>query len=242
MDLTDLDAQVSAEALEAIETAAKDFPGFHMTYFGSIAHQIGGFKEELAKLYARTVYQAGNGKISKEDADTIGRYNADQFVKTHGLDQWKNCFGWSLLVPAAVLPGSAGEASGGPLRYCGVGLNEDFGGNYTKFMTTGERNVASGFHPIGCGSPKATVDHEIGHEIDRLIGAKNDPIINGLYHEMKQNGDAGSTLSVYAEENVMEFIAEAYSEYRNNPQPRRYARAVYLRLKVLWEQRGGGAQ
>ena len=63
-----------------------------------------------------------------------------------------------------------------------------------------------------------------------------------LKNVVRLHGDAGSTLSVYAGENVMEFIAEAYSEYRNNPQPRRYARAVYLRLKVLWEQRGGGAQ
>lgn len=54
---------------------------------------------------------------------------------------------------------------------------------------------------------------------------------------MISNGNAKDTLSTYSATNVKEFIAEAYSEYRNNPNPRDYSTKVYNRLKELYSQR-----
>ena len=42
-----------------------------------------------------------------------------------------------------------------------------------------------------------------------------------------------TALSNYANENIREFIAEAWSEYMNNPEPRSTAREVAERLLAL---------
>jgi hypothetical protein len=70
-----------------------------------------------------------------------------------------------------------------------------------------------------------------------LLDASNDPKIAGLYQKMINDGDAETKLSGYSATNVKEFIAESYSEYRNNPNPREYSTIVVDRLKELYKNR-----
>ena len=84
------------------------------------------------------------------------------------------------------------------------------------------------------------MDHELGHEIDRLVGAARDPQIQKWYQEMLQNNNAESVLSGYSKSTIYEFIAEGYSEYRNNPKPREYSTKIFNRLIELRNQKAGG--
>jgi hypothetical protein len=86
--------------------------------------------------------------------------------------------------------------------------------------------------PVGCDTPKAVTDHEMGHEIDKLLDASSDVEIQRMYAQMME-GNPEEQLSGYSAENVKEFIAEAYSEYKNNPNPRQIAVDVYNRLIEL---------
>ncbi|MBR1486317.1 MAG: hypothetical protein IJ597_03580 [Synergistaceae bacterium] len=93
------------------------------------------------------------------------------------------------------------------------------------------------FYPVGCGTVKATVDHEMGHAIDdKFKISEKSQFIKNLYskyykptHSKKHmaiNVKMANVLSGYANTNIEEFVAEAWSEYRNNPKPREIAKSV----------------
>ena len=58
-------------------------------------------------------------------------------------------------------------ASGFP----GIFINGDFG--YDELIQGLEVNVKSGWHPIGCETIKALMDHEVGHQLNDLLGVEN---------------------------------------------------------------------
>lgn len=107
------------------------------------------------------------------------------------------------------------------------------------------------FHPEGCYTIKSMVDHEIGHWLTIEIGAARDKKIMSLYRKHKDALDfetsptgeimqvkrsMKSVLSGYARTNQFEFIAEAWSEYRNNPHPRPVALEVGQRIEKLYRE------
>jgi hypothetical protein len=100
-----------------------------------------------------------------------------------------------------------------------------------------EREVISKWRPEGCGSVKAIVDHEMGHEIHKLLDAHDDTEILSLYNSLKNSGEIKEKLSQYAERNPREFIAEAWSEYQNNPNPRETSVKVVKRLFELRDKK-----
>lgn len=82
--------------------------------------------------------------------------------------------------------------------------------------------------PVECGSVKSVVDHELGHILDYTYKISSDPTF--LYN--KQHGlegvgrVSGENLSRYALTNNKETVAEAWTEYKNNPKPRKWAQFV----------------
>ncbi len=112
----------------------------------------------------------------------------------------------------------------------GIDLNEKF------FSSKGIKEIHSSilhsvdvkFHPTGCITIKSIIDHEMGHQIDNLLSARDDLIIKKLYNN--NHNDMKDLLSKYAQKNIGEFIAEAWSEYQNNSNPRPLAKQVAERL------------
>ncbi len=103
--------------------------------------------------------------------------------------------------------------------------------NYFGLVNT----VRLKYHPEGCATIKATIDHEIGHQIDNLLNVRTDMHILKLYNtnksQMKEN------LSEYAGTMVEEFIAEAWSEYLNNENCRPLAKEVAERVKEIYKEK-----
>ena len=94
-------------------------------------------------------------------------------------------------------------------------------------------------HPEGCGTIKAIIDHEIGHWMDHSLLAFRDRRIGKIFKPLYDDPDAmpmASALSSYARTSRLEFIAEAWSEYRNNPHPRPVAKAVGDRMIELYRK------
>lgn len=114
--------------------------------------------------------------------------------------------------------------------YRGVVVNGVFGKSSSKFIESLRQNVEQKFHPVGCDTIRSVLDHEIGHLLDDLLGISNmtevKVIITGLTNEQITNN-----LSRYSWKNKnpnphREFIAEAWSEYCNNPNPRPIAKTI----------------
>jgi len=103
--------------------------------------------------------------------------------------------------------------------------------NETKSSTKGikefdralMRSLEAKFHPVGCGTYKSVMDHELGHAIDYMLDLRKDAEVVALWRSW--GGDKES-LSAYARQNIAEFIAEAWAEYINNPSPRPVAKRI----------------
>ncbi len=109
----------------------------------------------------------------------------------------------------------------------GVTFNNNRG--YKAFMDAVKRDVASGFHPVGTDTVRAILDHEIGHQIDDMLGLKTNPDIIAIWSRGEEAIKSG--LSRYAVKNsspepIREMIAEGWAEYCNNPAPRPIAREI----------------
>lgn len=107
-----------------------------------------------------------------------------------------------------------------------------------KVNTSLQSDVRSGFHPVKCDTVKSVFDHELGHKLDALLNLHKNADFLNIYNEAVAHGaqHVRENLSGYAyypaffkKKNYtpqMEFIAEAWSEYLNNPAPRPLAAAV----------------
>lgn len=101
-----------------------------------------------------------------------------------------------------------------------------------------KNNAKIGFHAKGSGTIKYIVDHELGHKLNDLYKITSNAEIISIYNGAKEESEANSqneirkkymqanTLSRYGYTNISEFVAEAWAEYRNNPNPREIAAKV----------------
>lgn len=225
-DLRGFDPDFSIELQNAFDDAKKDFPDLEISYCGTIQSQVDGIRNTIAEKYEAKLKALNGDSFSDVYYKKIANDYADNVISKYGLNDTDGVFAWSMH-----LPGQTYE------KYNGIGINETYASNNSYFTEMKESEVLAKHKPVGCDTPRATVDHELGHEIDKLVGASEDDYIISLYDQMIEDDNAEEVLSGYSQTNVSEFIAEAYSEYRNNPTPREYAVKVYERLVELYNER-----
>ncbi len=110
----------------------------------------------------------------------------------------------------------------------GIAVNAKWGGAPDAFKARLSELEVSGWFPPGCGTIRSVVDHELGHQIDDLLGLSLDADIIKAYKEAITKGMINEVSGYAAHKNnpIAEFIAECWSESRNNPAPRHAARTV----------------
>lgn len=132
-----------------------------------------------------------------------------------------------------------------PFDVCrGICLNKGYFGDYDKALQSGVNQVERQWHPVGCSTVKATFDHEFGHQLDDWLGVSEQKNIQELFKN-RTVSELTNDLSEYAWNNsnrniYSEMIAEAWSEYCNNPTPRPLAVEVgetIERLYVEWARK-----
>lgn len=120
-------------------------------------------------------------------------------------------------------------------RFNGININEKYGKNFANMTQSLRDDELTGWHPIGSGSVKGVIDHELGHEIDKLLGLIDskdrfkitDPGLAPIIQQIQSMpGGVAGNLSRYATTNYKEIIAEAWAEYINNPNPRQPAQLI----------------
>lgn len=233
VQLDGFDVRVAHDMADALNDAKRDFPDLKISYFGSCQSQAASMRSDLTEYY-RDYFKGCKQHWTDEQYEAAVKFNVERYVHDYlELDDTDGTFAWSLNVENS--DPTAGELG----KYSGVAVNLDFASNYEDFKQSKVQNVQDRFKPIGCETPRATMDHELGHEIDRLVGAARDPQIQKWYQEMLQCNNAESVLSGYAKTTIYEFIAEGYSEYRNNPKPREYSAKIFNRLIELRNQKAG---
>ena len=222
-DFSGFDPRVSYDLAKSVVEAKTDFPDLSINYIGSIDNQISGLHDTFEQSQYEFYKQNG---IYDDYAKQLAKYDADNYIIQNGLDDTDGTYAWSLRTGNPILE-----------KYDGVAVNNEYASDYNHFLENKQHDELSKWAPVGCGIPKACTDHELGHEIDKLLNASNDTVINDLYIYMMKSNQAYESLSGYSATNIKEFIAESYSEYRNNPMPRETSTAVYNRLIELRDQK-----
>ena len=146
---------------------------------------------------------------------------------------------------AASCDGNEKNESWGPLD--GVFVNEKYG-SAEKARAAMEHCVKTKFHPEGCDSVKAIMDHEYGHQVDGLLNLRQHPEIQAIWRDALANRQTVTDeLSEYAwrdnrgrvHSGPHEYIAEAWSEYNNNPNPRPRAVAIGKLIERIYGEKFG---
>lgn len=174
----------------------------------AIAKQI-AYEVELN--YLRTNLPKG---FSDDDCQNWAKKKASEFVrKVLRIRQNQMASSWS---PQP------------PFESCrGICMNKGFYNDYDKALKSGLQQVETKWHPEGCFTVKATFDHEFAHQLDDWLKIGEEKNIQALF-DMRTTTQLTEELSEYAWNNqnpnrYSEMIAEAWSEYCNNPTPRSIA-------------------
>jgi hypothetical protein len=132
----------------------------------------------------------------------------------------------------------------------GIAFNEKWAKDYKALVDANARSVKAGWHPVGTENPVSNFTHEFGHQIDNLITEKGlRGEINGLWDKWRKDAIMSrtgmdfqrGTLSEYASKTPQEFVAEAFSEYIHNPNPRPLAKEVGEAIERAFQKlRTGG--
>ncbi len=200
-----VDPWLAKSALSTVYRTLKKYPALreNIHYFGT----LNGFIKSKEVLFKR-LYPSASQAIAN-----MVRQPSDELAK--------NCMtmfrGNGLAVAFFV--------GAGPWKLSGIIINgksmrQD---DILQNLEYGER---AGHAPKGCNSIKSVIEHEIGHLLDYKLDIKNSYefrkmmstynasyIYNNLSHYVVNNNTV----------NEHEVIAEAYSEYCNNPVPREIA-------------------
>ena len=115
-------------------------------------------------------------------------------------------------------------------KYQGITTNSLHFKNYEEITESLKVQVNGKWHPVGCDTVKAVFDHEFGHQLDSFLGIRNKKeMIEILEENKKENGKFLSEYSIFNkldEINIKETIAEGWSEYLNNSNPRELSQKV----------------
>ena len=99
-----------------------------------------------------------------------------------------------------------------------------------------------GYSPKGCNTIKSVIDHEIGHLFDYQLGVSDSREFKKIIREYDIQF-LYDNLSHYCvlnnEINQREVIAEAYSEYCNNPSPREVALLIGKLIEKRYKEAYG---
>lgn len=122
----------------------------------------------------------------------------------------------------------------------GITVNTKFGKDPEMFRKCLKYDVESKFHPPGCEKIKSVVDHELGHQIDTLLGISEQENIKKLYKSLTEN-EITEGLSKYSWRNnnsrpIREFVAEGWSEYCNNSKPRPISKEIGETIERVYKE------
>lgn len=125
-------------------------------------------------------------------------------------------------------------------QFSGICMNKGFFKNFDEAVRSKEYQVSIKWKPKGTATIKGTFDHEFGHQLDHWLGVGKQPNIQKLF-DSRSWEEITDDLSEYAWNNgnsdrYSEMIAEGWTEYRNNPEPRPMAMEIGKTIERLYEE------
>lgn len=229
-DFGKLDNRTAQDIYKSVSETLEMFPDIDLRFVGSVQSRNQHIEKGLEELYLNAYHQY-YPTASDEELMPFVRQQVTEDMK--GFEPDERTIAQSLFIETPQTYSEDVIAG-----FNGISINERYGGDYNHFTDVRKSDVKAKWKPAGCDTPRATVDHELGHQIARLTNAHNDAVIQRMYSDFMRlnNAQRGEALSGYAGESIHEFIAEGWSEYRNNPNCRTLATNISNRLFELYNQ------
>lgn len=213
-----IDLEVANGMNESLHEHFRDFPELknNIHYWGS-AQKKKEFLGDIVREYYEERYQPLRSVYGDKRIDDRIKKDVIRYFKTSG--EVAHAFDHREVFKNETMSG--------------IAINQKYGANLLSLSSMLKRAVEEKWYPIGCDGVKSIFDHELGHQLDYLLKISN----NVEFMEIYTKGIHGKhvtreTLSQYTVNNKndsinkKETIAEAWAEYRNNPQPRDFAKAI----------------
>jgi hypothetical protein len=201
-----VDIWLAKHALSALYRTLKKYPYMRgrFNYFGTlngfIKCQDAIIRESLPAGYM----QMGVGRMVDQSLDQM-------------CENVRECFRQNGLAVAVTVP--VGNVVIGAVMLNGFSFHQQ------GIMQTLAQGEMMGHSPRGCKTVKSVVEHELGHVLDALLNIQQHPTFQALYRQLTPQYIAVN-LSQYGATSPAEMIAEAYSEFCNNPSPRPLAMKI----------------
>jgi hypothetical protein len=217
VDFKGFDLQFANDLNKHLEVLSKQYPEVteSIKFVGTAQERNRRYNKARQEAYYKQLLESDWGK------NVLKRYGEErglQIIK----DQSKKARKASP-VPANVW---AQATNAGWKDLAGITYNDKWSKDYERFKRSVAYSVTTKFHPEGTESPLSVLTHEFGHMVDYFLEDR------GLRHKyMDIVNDAlkkdiswfRENLSEYASYNDREVIAEAFAEYKHNPNPRPFA-------------------
>ncbi|HMM20623.1 MAG TPA: minor capsid protein [Selenomonadales bacterium] len=164
-----------------------------------------------------------------DDYKRLNPHVPEKILEVHADDAVNDAM-YRLRVPSNAYASSWAPRKEPFRQFAGITFNSVQGKDLGKLLNSLKADVANKFHPVGCDTVKSILDHEIGHQLDTMLNLSGNDAIRKLF-DARTREQITEELSRYAWDNknpnqYSEFIAEAWAEYSNNPQPRTMAKAI----------------
>lgn len=226
-----LDKRTAQDMYQSISRTLEQFPEIDLRFVGSLQARNQSMQKSLEKLYLDAY---------RKHYPTASDRELMPFVQEHVSRDMKDLEPHSLTIAQSFFM----EPSPSPrdtlaATFNGISINEQYGTDYQAFVRTKKHEVTMHWKPLGCDTPGATVDHELGHQIAQITKAHDDAFLRDMYSRFRKlnTTQRGETLSGYAAESIHEFLAEGWAEFCNNPACRPLAKAIGNRLLALYRSR-----
>jgi len=213
-----LDVATANEWNKGLTESFRDFPKLkeHFGFVGEAHERNKMVKKALTEAVMEKTIEANPDADLKRITAAVKRY-VNKTTKPLNVSEYTMAQSWS----------PTGEVF---KDYAGISVNNKLGKDAATFVDSLKKQVESKFHPVGTDSIKSVFDHEVGHQLDDLLSISDNETIQKLFDARTQEAITND-LSIYAWNNnnndrYSEMIAEGWSEYRNNPEPREMAKTI----------------
>lgn len=226
-----IDLEVANGMNESLHEHFRDFPELknNIHYWGS-AQEKKNFLGDIVRKHFEKTYEPLRSLFGDETIDKRIKSKVTSYFKTSG--EWAHAFDHRDYFKNEM--------------FSGIAINKKYGSDLPLLKSGLKRSVETKFHPIGCDTVKSVFDHEFGHQLDYLLDiSNNDEFIKIYTQGVNGNHVTTNNLSKYAiqstdlKRNKRETIAEAWTEYRNNPEPRDIAKAIGELIEKEYERKFG---
>lgn len=241
----EIDIDIAREVINTIWNVKIKYPFLELPYIGS-RQVINKKLEQQIEYYLTQLYIQNNSTEDSVDEIIMRAKSEAKFYIKENFEAQNDNFAFANVAekpekikkpkPGMEYSGIITEYIGDVIasEFNGICINEQKAKNYNQLCQELIEQEQRGASPRGCDTIQYLTMHEIAHHLDKILQISKDDEIISMYKEFKGKSSESkiNSLCLYADEDIGEFIAEAWAESQCSATPRDTAKLVEEKMKM----------